>query len=229
MRLELLRERLDALDADAAYALVACAVHRAPAPGAADPLADAVHELLADTQQMAPAYARRAELYACAHAANDAIVMALLRTSAPSADLTHPESLLHVELRDVPLGRRRSLARRPDPVLLERLARDPDEIVIRNILQNPRTTEDEVVRMAAMRPVPASTLSEIQHSTRWSRHSRVRLALARNPYCPVDVALQQLHALPLPDLREVARDGSLHEAVRAHATHEIERRAAGSS
>ena len=87
------------------------------------------------------------------------------------------------------------------------------------------TGEAEVVRLAAARPVAASSLCEIQRSPRWARRPLVRSALARNPYAPVDVALQQLHALPAQVLREIESDPSLHDAVREHARHELERRA----
>ncbi len=224
MRLELVRECLQRLEPDPAYALLARALHRTPAPGAADPLADALHELLLEEVESDADRDRRAALYARAHAAGDGIIMALLRTRTAAQDLEDPASRLHVDLRKMPLGRRRSLARRPDPALLEQLARDPDPIVIRNLLQNPRTTEADVVRLAAARPVAASSLGEIQRSARWSRRSQVRSALARNPYAPVDVALQQLHALPAQVLREIESDPSLHVAVREHARHERERR-----
>jgi hypothetical protein len=52
----------------------------------------------------------------------------------------------------------------------------------------------------------------------------VRLALARNPYCPLEVAVRALGSLAASDLREIAGDATLHADVRRHADQERMRR-----
>jgi len=170
------------------------------------------------------AYERRAELYACASDVGDERVMGLLRLRDSRAAAAAPEADTHLDLRDVPLGRRRSLARGRDPLLLEKLARDPDPVVIANLLANPRTREDDVVRIAALRPVAAGTLLEIARSARWARQPRVRSALAQNPACPVELALRQLQALARAELLAIERAPGLDPLLRDHARHELERR-----
>jgi len=63
--------------------------------------------------------------------------------------------------RPLTLGERKSLARRSSRFALDRLLRDPHPDVIRNVLVNPRLTEDDVVRLAARRPAFPDVLGEI--------------------------------------------------------------------
>ena len=62
--------------------------------------------------------------------------------------------------RPLTLGERKSLARRPDRAMLDRLLHDPHPDVIRRLLRNPRLTEDDVVRLAARRPGRPEVLVE---------------------------------------------------------------------
>ena len=54
--------------------------------------------------------------------------------------------------RPLTLGERKSLAKKPDRDLLERLLADPHPDFIRGVLRNPRLTEDDVVRFVARVP-----------------------------------------------------------------------------
>lgn len=86
------------------------------------------------------------------------------------------------------LGERKSLARTPDRDMVEKLLLDPHPEVIKRVLSNPRLTEDLVVRAAARRPCVREVLAEIARTPRWSKSSRVRLALVLNPSLPEDIA-----------------------------------------
>jgi hypothetical protein len=221
MRERLLEEQLAPLAAAELYGLLAHVLRRPPGGSGHSPdlLRAGLHAFVAAAE------AARAGLEARAMAAGDELVLGLLRTHEPRAAPDGAAQHAHLDLRDVALGRRRSLARGRDPLLLEKLARDPDPVVIANLLANPRTTEDDVVRIAALRPVSPSTLIEIARAERWGRQPRVRVALARKPGCPIELALGQLHALPRAELREIAGDRGLDPVLRAHAEHELGRRA----
>ncbi len=201
-----------------------------PAPhsggSAVDPLRDALLDVLSgrDPRHAAP-YALLRDLYERAAEEDDHAILEILRSSRHALDSgEEEESGLPRAIAELPLGVRRSLARGDDPHLLEKLARDPDPIVLRHLLQNPRTREDDVLRIASRRPAREAALVEIHRSPRWSRRTRVRVALARNPGCPSDIALRALGGIPLTELREVARDGTLSPELRAWAQRECERR-----
>lgn len=120
-------------------------------------------------------------------------------------------------LAKVPLGVRRALARRNDIGLIERLLGDPDPAVIENLLNNPRITELEVVRMAARSPVREGVLTAIARHPRWGIRHRVRVTLAHNPGTPTAITLGLLHLLLDQELEALARDGRLSQVVVSRA------------
>ncbi|MBI5548065.1 MAG: hypothetical protein HY901_29650 [Deltaproteobacteria bacterium] len=115
------------------------------------------------------------------------------------------------------LGHKKMLARKVDADRIGRFALEPDSRVIRELLLNPRLTEDMVLRIVSRRPARVPVLMEIWRSTRWSVRRRVRQALAMNPYTPPEVALKVLPQLTREDLSAIASDGALHPSVRALA------------
>jgi ribosomal 50S subunit-associated protein YjgA (DUF615 family) len=117
----------------------------------------------------------------------------------------------------VPLGMRRSLARRNDIGLIERLLGDPDPAVIQNLLNNPRITELEVVRMAARSPVREAVLTAIARHPRWGIRHRVRVTLAHNPGTPTAITLGLLHLLLDQDLEALVKDTRLSQVVVSRA------------
>jgi hypothetical protein len=100
---------------------------------------------------------------------------------------------------------------------LEKLLVDPDPIVIRNLLNAPRLTEREVVKIAAARTTSARVLLEILKSRRFGNREHVRIAVTRNSRTPVAVALSVLPSLDSRAITEIARDPKVNEALRAAA------------
>jgi hypothetical protein len=108
-----------------------------------------------------------------------------------------------------------------------RLTRNPDQLarlavashaeVVRNVLLNPRLTEEIVVRIAARRPARPEPLLEIWHSSKWSSRPMVRRALAFNPYLPPEVGAKIVPLLSVMDLKELSRDNGVHPALREQA------------
>lgn len=107
------------------------------------------------------------------------------------------------------------LTRNPDQLARLAVASNPE--VVRNVLINPRLTEDLVVRIAARRPARPEPLVEIWHSQKWSSRPAVRRALAFNPYLPPEVGSKIVPLLSLADLKELARDNGVHHALREQA------------
>jgi hypothetical protein len=125
--------------------------------------------------------------------------------------------------RPLTLGERKALARRPTRKLLDRLLADPHPQVIRNVLDNPITTEDDVVRIAARRPLPPTVMLEIARHPRWNVRTRVRMAMLLNPGCPAEVGVPLVSLLSLADLRVIADMTDIHESIQ-HAVVERLRR-----
>lgn len=225
MRRECLLERLEDLGPESAYPLVAAALSQ-PA-GSADRLLlrQVLQEVLREGGASRPVpYELATGIYAEASARDDEFVMRMLRAPTAAETMEPPGGALHRSVAELPLGVRRSLARGSEPAMLEKLLLDPDPVVIGHLLENPRVTEAQVVRIAARRPIPAETLRAISSSRRFATRTAVRIAVARNPYCPTDVAVGLLGTLPLGELREVAADATVHPVTRRHAQAELARR-----
>ena len=150
----------------------------------------------------------------------------LLRVpSPPRASLPPPERIAAgKDGRPLTLGERKALARRRDPTLLARLASDPNPEVVRRLLENPRLTENDVVRMVARRPARPETLAEIVRSARWIHRPRVRLALLLNPDAPPDLVAPITSLLARQELEEVVHAPPVHPAVRALCIERLKRK-----
>ena len=227
MRREIVLERLEAKDMDGAYAFVSAVLRRSDRTRPSLPhLQQTLNQVLVEGGATRPLdYEWRAALYAVAAEHRDEFLMRLLRSSDAAAAMQNTRAALPKSVADIPLGVRRALAKGDDKGLLDRLLLDPDAIVVGHLLENPRITEDDMVRIAARRPIPGSTLSRIRRSRRFGSRLRVRLAVAQNPYCPTELALEVLGTLPADALKDIARDGTLHEEVRQHARDEMTHRA----
>jgi hypothetical protein len=147
-----------------------------------------------------------------------------LRPSAPPAEsASPPHEVPRAQGRELTLGERKWLARRPDRETMQRLLADPHPEVIRRCLGNPRITEDDVVRLSAKRPGRSDVLAEVARSL-WVRRPRVRLALVLNPATPVEIAMRTAGLLLRPELDLVARSPGVNPAVRALCLEHLERR-----
>jgi hypothetical protein len=126
--------------------------------------------------------------------------------------------------RPLTLGERKSLARRPNRDMLEKLLADPHPDVIRRLLRNPRLTEDNVVRLAAKRPCRSDVLAEVARAPRWSHRPRVRLTLVLNPDTPVDLSASIAGLLVRQELRLVSESTQVPSVIRALCLEHLERR-----
>ena len=129
--------------------------------------------------------------------------------------------------RTLTLGERKSLARRQNRDFLAKLLMDPHPEVIRQLLRNPRVTEDDVVRLASKRPCRSDVLAEIVRSVRWIHRTRVRLSVVLNPDTPVEIAAPIVGLLMKQELKLVAQSTHVSPAVRALCLEHLERRPPG--
>ena len=126
--------------------------------------------------------------------------------------------------RPLTLGERKSLARKPDRKMMERLLRDPHPDVIRMVLVNPKVVEEDVLAVAARRPCRPDVLTEIARVPRWAHRPRIRMALVLNPDTPLEIAAPIACLLLRHELRLVASSPTVAPAVRALCLEHLERR-----
>jgi len=139
----------------------------------------------------------------------------------PATDLPVPD---YGTGRELTLGERRSLARRPNRRAFDKLLSDPHPLVIRQLLMNPKLTEDDVVRLVSRRPARPETIYEVAQSHRWLARSRVRLSIILNPGSPPEVAMPLLPVCKRTELKEVVRATETSMVLRGTALELLEHR-----
>jgi hypothetical protein len=162
-------------------------------------------------------YGVRRDLYEAAKAGGRTVIARLFftgPTDEPAADAA--ERYVPGTGRRLTLGARKALARGGRRELVTALLADPDASVIKNLLENPRLVERDVLAIASRRPVRGEVL-RVLFGSRWRARYHVRRALVFNPHTPGDIAVRLVGSLVKSDLRLVSDDGCLSEPVRAQA------------
>ncbi len=137
----------------------------------------------------------------------------LTRHKAPKRRLDSANPPENIKIEYLTLGERRALAKSKNKDTLDRLLFDPDPGVIKNILNNPRITEREVIKIASMRPISQDILRVIFENKKWISRYGVKKALIRNPYTPLEISLALLNFMLFQDLKELLEDRSLHPEI----------------
>jgi hypothetical protein len=125
--------------------------------------------------------------------------------------------------RELTLGERRSLARRPTRLVLEKLLLDPDPLVIEQLLKSPSLTEVDVLSLATHRSRGKSAFAALVAAPRWITRPRLRHAIVQNPRTPHGIALPLVSTLLREDLLTVQRTTTVSPVLRVVATELLER------
>lgn len=125
--------------------------------------------------------------------------------------------------RELTVGERKSLARSPNRRAFDKLLKDPHPLVIRQLLENPRLTEDDVVRLTAHRPARHAVLESVAQHGRWLSHPRVRMALLFNPGSPPAIAMPLLAVCSRNELSEILHHSESSPVLRTAALELLER------
>ncbi len=156
-------------------------------------------------------YERVAELYAAARAAD----LPRLANRFIGQHVRRAGVEPHNPHLDISAGERTAAARGPDRLVLDRLLHDRDPRVITALLDNPRITERDIIRIAAMRPTSEAILRQVAAHTRWGQRYRVRKAVAFNPASPFALAAPLLPTLLRQHLVELSTSRVVTPELRA--------------
>ncbi len=124
--------------------------------------------------------------------------------------------------RPLTLGEKRSLARRRDRDLLQRLAREPDPVVIELVAKNPIIGERDMVRLLASRSLLGVAFRRVFSVPRWASNYAARLAALQNPAAPMVLSLAFIPLLQRPDIRRVKNAANLPHPLRMLAAAALE-------
>jgi hypothetical protein len=97
------------------------------------------------------------------------------------------------------------------------LIRDPNRIVAQAVIQNPRITEQEIEKIAAMRSAPEEVLRQLATNRNYARNYTIVHNLVRNPRTPFANAINILARLNMHDLISISKNRNVSDAVRRQA------------
>jgi hypothetical protein len=97
------------------------------------------------------------------------------------------------------------------------LIRDSNKVVATGVIHNPRITDHEIENISAMRQVSEEVLRLIGNNRQWARSYPIIHNLARNPRTPMATAVQILTRIRTKDLKSIALNRNVSEAVRRQA------------
>ena len=158
------------------------------------------------------------EIYEETQEQRDMIVNKILG-ELKSEDIDLPNERISIINRIMKMGMkdRTQLAMKGDRESRNILIRDPNRIVATAVVNNPRITEQEIEKIAAMRTVTEDILRQIASSRQWSRSYSIVHALARNPRTPIANCMNILSRLQLRDLVALSKNRNVSDAVRRQA------------
>lgn len=122
-----------------------------------------------------------------------------------------------IKMEHLSLGERRALSKSQLKKNIDMLLSDPDPIVIGNLLNNPRITEREVLKIASKRPNSTRILKLIALHPKWSKRYEVAKAVALNPYTLPRISIALIEKMLTQDLSAISDDGTIHPEVRETA------------
>jgi hypothetical protein len=124
---------------------------------------------------------------------------------------------LYNQILHMTVGERIKLALKGNRDARTILIRDPNRLIQRFVLQNPRTTDDEIAAVARNRNADVELLRKIGDHKSWPRNYQVRLALVTNPKTPMATAIHFVSSLQERDIRLLAKSKNVSTTVSSQA------------
>jgi hypothetical protein len=97
------------------------------------------------------------------------------------------------------------------------LIRDPNRIVATAVLGSPKVTDAEIESFASMKNVSDGILRQIGNQRDWTKRYGVISNLVRNPRTPIAISLGMVSRLNPRDIKSLAVDRNVPEAIRKQA------------
>jgi hypothetical protein len=143
--------------------------------------------------------------------------VAVARTLPASGEIDDKTGLTEGQIRMLPMPARLKLARGAPRSLRTILMRDTSpQVALAALFGNP-LSDQEVEQTAGSRAVVEEVLAGISKKREWIGRYPVVKALVWNPRTPLAIALKLVARLAVRDLRDLARDRNVPDAVRSTA------------
>ncbi len=134
------------------------------------------------------------------------------------------EMIINERVPTMPLGNKKTLAKKAAGGVLLKLLMDADAEVVKLCLTNPHLTEGHLFKVINRSDTRAATILLIADHPNWSSRPLIRFSLTRNAHTPLSRSVEFLSNMKIMDLRELYADPSTPVGVRPLLHRELLRR-----
>ena len=131
------------------------------------------------------------------------------------------EAIIIERVPTMPLGNKKTLAKKAAGNVLLKLLQDRDAEVVQLCLNNPNMVEGHLFKIINREDTPVETIMMIAGHPNWSTRSLVRFSLVRNTHTPLSLSVPFLQSMKLMDLRELYADPSLPITIKPFVHREL--------
>jgi hypothetical protein len=152
------------------------------------------------------------------------LVQFSLQPSTPAEARRLADELIVARIGQLPLGQKKTLARRGSASVAGALLADSSAAVVAAALGNAFLNEAQLLKALSRRTLDGETVSAIGHHSRWTHYAAVRAAVITHPHAPADLVLEFLPALSRRDLEDLAALAHVSASAKQYFQHELARR-----
>ncbi len=113
------------------------------------------------------------------------------------------EAAINEKILPMPLGIKKTLARKASSNVLMKLIEDGMRDVVSICLDSPNLTEGDIYKVVNMKRTPSHVIQQIAHHLKWSCRYQIQWALILNNYTPLSCVVNFLKKLKTVDLKEL--------------------------
>jgi hypothetical protein len=124
------------------------------------------------------------------------------------------EAIIIERIPTLPLGNKKTLAKKAAGNVLLKLLQDSDPDVVQLCLNNPHLMEGHLYKVISRADTVAETIRMIAMHPNWSSRSLIRFSLARNGHTPLSLSVRFLKSMKIMDLRELYVDPSVAVTIK---------------
>ena len=131
------------------------------------------------------------------------------------------ESMIVERIPTMPLGNKKTLAKKAAGNVLLKMLQDRDAEVVQLCLNNPNMVEGHLFKVINRDDTNADTIMMIATHPNWSNRSLIRFSLVRNAATPLTLSVPFIKSMKLMDLYELHADPLLPVSVRPFVHREL--------
>ncbi len=131
------------------------------------------------------------------------------------------EGIITEHIPTMPLGNKKTLAKKAQGTILQKLLQDKDQEVVGLCLNNPHLIESYLYKVISRADTSAETIKMIAEHPNWSSRTHIQFSLARNPHTPLSLTVPFLRKMKITDLRELYVDPVLPITIRPFVHREL--------